>query len=214
MRRSATIGLFLAAAPLAAQTAAPLDKAAATITALDVARRIGVIADDSMMGRDTPSKGLDRTAQYVAEQFQKFGLRPGGDNASWFQRYAITRRRLDLERSRVTFSAGGAESRASFRTAARLVLGTVPDKAVSGPVVLVSGPISARGVEKLNVAGKVVLLPFGTAYLSRPGVEEGTLALYGARPKALLLLADVDSTTFTQKIPTRAPERTVIGGAD
>jgi hypothetical protein len=213
MLRSAIVGLVIAA-PLAAQTAAPLHKAAATITALDVARRIGVIADDSMMGRDTPSKGLDRTAQYVAEQFQRFGLRPGGDNASWFQRYAISRRRLDLERSHVTFSAGGVESRASFRTAARLVLGTVPDKSVSGPVVLVSGPISARGVEKLNVAGKVVLLPFGTAYLSRPGVEEGTLALYGAGPKALLLLADVDSTTFTQKIPTRAPERIVIGGAD
>ena len=34
----------------------------ASITAVDVARRIGIIADDSMMGRDTPSRGLDLTA--------------------------------------------------------------------------------------------------------------------------------------------------------
>ena len=38
-------------------------RAAASITAADVARRIGIIADDSMLGRDTPSRGLELTAQ-------------------------------------------------------------------------------------------------------------------------------------------------------
>lgn len=213
MRCSATIGLLLAAAPLAAQTAAPLESAAATITASDVARHIGIIADDSMMGRDTPSKGLERTAEYVAHQFQKFGLRPGGDRSSWFQRYTISKRRLDLEKSRVIFSAGSSKRAAPLSAAARLILGQVPEKPVTGAVVLVSGPLSAGNAQRLNVAGKVVLLPFGTAHLARPGVEEGARALYASGPKALLLLADVDSTTFTQKIPARAPERTVVGGA-
>src|SRR5688572_26687990 len=92
--------LALPAASAAGQAARPAEpppaaRAAATITSDDVARRIGVIADDSMLGRDTPSRGLDRTAQYVADEFRRFGLKPGGDAGAWFQRYAITRRRLD-----------------------------------------------------------------------------------------------------------------------
>ena len=60
--------VLLAAGPLRAQTAAKpavggLAAAAATITGDDVARRIGIIADDSMMGRDTPSRGLELTGQ-------------------------------------------------------------------------------------------------------------------------------------------------------
>jgi hypothetical protein len=214
MRSSVVFGFALIATPVAAQTSTPLSKAAATITTLEVARRIGIIADDSMMGRDTPSKGLDRTAQYVADQFQQFGLRPGGDSSSWFQRYPISRRRLNLERSRVIFSAGGTQRVAPFSSAARLVLGKVPERLLSGAVVLVSGPISGEAVEKLKVAGKVVLLPFGTANLARPDAEEGARALFAAGPKALLLLADVDSATFAKKIPARAQERTVVGGAD
>src|SRR4051812_12495659 len=111
MRRPPLLGLLLVCpVALLAQTAAPLTKAAGTITGPDVARRIGIIADDSMMGRDTPSRGLELTAQYVADQFKAFGLRPGGDSGSWLQRYPIARRRLDLTQSRVSLSAGGIKS--------------------------------------------------------------------------------------------------------
>ncbi|MFL5403808.1 MAG: hypothetical protein ACJ8BF_13410, partial [Gemmatimonadales bacterium] len=80
MHRLTLIALAFVAAPLGAQMAPPLSRAGATITAGDVARRIGIIADDSMMGRDTPSRGLELTSQYVADQFRSFGLRPGGEH--------------------------------------------------------------------------------------------------------------------------------------
>jgi hypothetical protein len=82
--------LFLLAVPaggLPAQQAAALKKAAETITSADVMRRIQVIAADSMMGRAAPSRGLELTAHYVADQFKRFGLKPGGDNGGWIQRY-------------------------------------------------------------------------------------------------------------------------------
>ena len=41
-----------------------LDAAAGTITADDYFQRLSVIAHDSMMGRDTPSPGLDATADW------------------------------------------------------------------------------------------------------------------------------------------------------
>ena len=96
----------------------------------DVAHRVGVIADDSMLGRDTPSRGLELTAHYVADQFRRFGLRPGGDDGGWFQRYAITRRQFDRDAARGCRRSGGveAESRASTGPA-RLVQGAVPRRA-------------------------------------------------------------------------------------
>src|SRR4026209_459723 len=108
MRRSnLSVLLVLVAAPAAvAQTSAPLHREAATITAEDVARRVGMIADDSMLGRDTPSRGLDMTAQYVANQFKPAGLKPGGDSGTCFQRYPITRRHIDAKASSLTLRSG------------------------------------------------------------------------------------------------------------
>ena len=89
---------------------------------MDVARRIGVIADDSMLGRDTPSRGLELTAEYVAGQFRRFGLQTS------VQRYPITRRRLEPEQSRVVFSTAGREESASFTNAAVFQGGVVPEQ--------------------------------------------------------------------------------------
>src|SRR3954454_20986842 len=71
MRRSALVVLvsLSMAGPLSSQTGSAATHAAGTITAQDVARRIGIIADDSMLGRDTPSRGLELTAKLVAGPF-------------------------------------------------------------------------------------------------------------------------------------------------
>jgi hypothetical protein len=213
MRSAILLGWFLGATPVAlpAQTAAPVSAAAATISGPDVARRIGIIADDSMLGRDTPSRGLDLTAQYVADQFRAFGLRPGGDSGSWFQRYPISLRRLDLARSRVVLSVGGVQSEAPFTTSARVAAGPVPPQAITGPVVVVSGPLDAASAAKLGVKDRIVLVPLSVADSGSAQMEQGIRALYAQRPRALLLMSDKDSASFARKIPARAPERTVIG---
>lgn len=63
------------------------DRASEVITEALVRRHVGVIADDSMLGRDTPSRGLDLTAHYAAANFKRLGLRPGGDSGTFFQWY-------------------------------------------------------------------------------------------------------------------------------
>jgi len=63
--------------------------AAAQIDVDDLRSRLGIIADDSMRGRDTPSPELQQTAEYVAAQFESFGLRPGNGD-SWLQEYPLT----------------------------------------------------------------------------------------------------------------------------
>jgi len=68
---------------------AAIRRAIESITPADVKRRIGIIADDSMGGRDTPSRGLDATARYIAAEFRRFGLTPGGDSGTFIQHYPV-----------------------------------------------------------------------------------------------------------------------------
>jgi hypothetical protein len=205
MRSSILLAFALTAGPLAAQTSQSLGQAAASITAADVSRRIGIIAHDSMMGRDTPSRGLDMTAQYVVDQFRRFGLK------SSFQRYPITKRRLAPEHSRVVFSAGGRQDSASFINAARYEAGTVPETTMRAKALLVGGVHTPETAGQLAVRDKAVLF-VAPLTADRAALQQVLRVLFLAGPKALVILSDADSASFASSIPKRYPERIVIGG--
>jgi len=204
MRLLTFVALVLTAGPLAAQTSPPLSQAAGSITAADVSRRIGIIADDSMMGRDTPSRGLDLTAQYVVDQFRRVGLK------SSFQRYPITRRRLKPEQSRVVFSAGGRMDSASFKNAARFEGGAVPEDGSRATAVLVGGAHTAETAARLNVRNKAVLVVPPSA-ATPAALQQVLRVLFLAGPRALVIVSPADSASFANTIPKAYPERTVIG---
>ena len=207
MHRLPLLGFLFIAHALSAQTSNSVARAAGTITPNDVARRIGIIADDSMLGRDTPSRGLDLTAQYVADQFKSFGLKAGGDSGTWFQRYPITRRKLDLERSRVIFLAGAVADSASLTMSARVVSGPGSNASGSGTAVLVGGPLTADAAGALPIKGKVVLYPLD---YSKPVADNTTRvirALRMAGPSAVVLLSNLDAARFKQKVPRESRER-------
>jgi hypothetical protein len=175
-----------------------------------VAHRIGVIADDSMLGRDTPSKGLEQTAKYIADQFRSFGLAPGGEDGTWFQRYPITRRRLALDSSRLVFRAKDASATADFTRTARYLRGAIPEGPVRGPVIVVGGRVTPDDVEEMPLKGKVVLyvsdfrtgIPLNATQVGR--------ALRLARPKAIVMLSNLDSVAFARRIPRTSPERNSV----
>ncbi len=203
------LALTLPWCSLAAQTSAVGD-AAASITTADVARRIGIIADDSMMGRDTPSRGLELTAEYIAAQFRQFGLKPGGENGTWFQRYSITRRKLDLAGSGVVFQVGNTSAVARLDQSARFSQGAVPDRPVTGSAVLVGGTLTADAVSRMPLQDKLVL--YAPDY-SRPIPENAAQvgrAIRLAAPKAIVLISNLDSAVFAAGIPRRSPERVGI----
>ena len=89
----ATALLLVFAPTVSAQMAAPpppeVASAAATINVADMKQHMGVIAHDSMRGRDTPSPELMETAQYVADRFAEFGLAPGNGD-SYLQLYPLS----------------------------------------------------------------------------------------------------------------------------
>ena len=205
----AALAAVLAAAPfgrLGAQTPAVLTSAAGTITPADVALRIGIIADDSMMGRDTPSPGLEKTAAYVAAQFRKFGLKPGGEDGTWFQRYRISRRRIDTAASEVGFSFRGRQLQVKLDHDARFAFGSVPDKELSAPAVLVGGLLSSEGAEQANVKGKAVIAVLDYSKPLAPAVQHSLIALYEAGAVGIVLVSNRDSATFAQRVAAQAQQ--------
>jgi hypothetical protein len=112
-----------------------IDAAAATITEADYLRRVGVIAHDSMAGRDTPSPGLDKTAAWIASELQRFGLRGGAADGSFIQRYPLRSIMVDRQRS----GLGGGPRRLEFgRDIIPLTVGAEEGEARGG-LVLLSG---------------------------------------------------------------------------
>src|SRR5262245_4688312 len=64
------------------------------ITAGQLKDYLDFIASDEMEGRGTPSRGLDITAKFIATHLSRWGLRPGGDIGSYFQRIALRRNKI------------------------------------------------------------------------------------------------------------------------
>jgi hypothetical protein len=51
---------------------------------------IKFLSSDELEGRGNGSAGLERAADYIAQQFRAAGLRPGGIDGGWFQPFGIT----------------------------------------------------------------------------------------------------------------------------
>lgn len=58
---------------------------ATEITANDLRTRLYQIADDSMRGRRIGEPGNAKTTEYIAREFARLGLKPAGDDGTWFQ---------------------------------------------------------------------------------------------------------------------------------
>src|SRR6188472_3063283 len=75
--RALVLALVALAACARASTIAPAGTSAgatsADITEADLRRRLFLIADDSMMGRETGSEGAHKTTEYIASEFKRLG---------------------------------------------------------------------------------------------------------------------------------------------
>jgi len=212
-----TLFRCLAVAALASAAGSPLtaQMAAATnptdvITPDAIYQHLSVIAHDSMMGRDTPSPGLDMTAQYVADQFASFGLEPGGENGTWFQRYPIYRTQLDVENSHVGFMMDGTDRHLSFSADAAHWFGPFPAEEVHGPVVMIGGMLDAGEIKKIDVEGKIVLLVIDMARMRDQQFRVGLFALYSFGPAAVVVVSNRSDTEFASRLARQTKARTVL----
>jgi hypothetical protein len=199
MRAWAFTAVLAAALPAPAHGQGLPDAAVESITATDMAARIGIISDDSMMGRDTPSPGLERAAAYVIGEFQRLGLRPAGEHGSYVQRFAVTRWTLDTAASRLRLRSGAVEREADFTRGARFAGGRVPSGPIRGRAVLLTGPLSAQAASNPWLRGRIVLVPvdYAAPWPAELGDRVDQLA---SRASAVVLLSNRDASTAARRI--------------
>jgi len=124
------------------------------------------IASDALLGRDTPSPGLDAAAEFIAFHLKRWGLKPAGDNGTYFQKIAMTRRGYDT--AKTTADIDGIKPR--FSTEFTVISG---NGSGTGKLVYVPDAVDAT-----NVQGKVVLLGTGANQSEvASALEKGAVAV-------------------------------------
>src|SRR5260370_6393684 len=84
--------ILLALCLSAAEPPAAWQPALERISAQSMRGHLSFIASDLLEGRNTPSRGLDLAAEYIAAQFRRAGLEPAGDDG-----YFQTAKMVDVE---------------------------------------------------------------------------------------------------------------------
>ncbi len=77
-------------------------KVAEGVTARQLSDYLHFVASDEMEGRDTPSRGLDLTAKFIAMNLSRWGVKPAGDNGSYFQKFALRSETTDPTKNTLT----------------------------------------------------------------------------------------------------------------
>lgn len=109
-RRAATLAIaLLVAVPSGIELRAGQASPAATgqaITEQELREHLTYIASDALEGRATYTEGLGLAAAYIAQHLDEWGVQPGGDNGTYFQRVPSLGVRTTRQ-SMVTVTAGG-----------------------------------------------------------------------------------------------------------
>jgi hypothetical protein len=85
--------------------------------------RLYIFADDSMMGRETGTRGHLMSTAYIANELTRLGLKPVGDNGTFFQNVPMIRRAFD-EKS--TIAVGSVTLHGGTDFIATAATGVVP----------------------------------------------------------------------------------------
>ncbi len=192
---------------LGAQSPKQVKAAGALITPAKVLTRISVIADDSMGGRNTPSPGLEKTAQYLADSYKAWGLKPAGENGTWFQRYPMVKKRIDPVASYVEANEAGTITRYPI---GKFVYGSgFTVQPVTGEVVILAGNITVADIENAaNLKGAVAFVVFDDAKAAT--WRSALRAVAAKQPAAIVVLTNQDPTMFARLKAANATSRFVI----
>ena len=190
--------LLLPAVSLTAQSkpspARSVQTAARTITAEDIRRRIAIIADDSMRGRDTPSPELEKVAAYIAGEYRRLGLKSGGDSGGFLQRYSLDRVQVVPESS-IAFVHGGGDATLSFGKDFIFADNAFESGDYAGALVLLSGPLGGTlTADTAAVAGKMVVVT------SRPRNRVERQRVLSWHPAGIVLVSPVPDSIWMQAV--------------
>lgn len=140
---------------------------ASSITAEDMKRHLYIIAGPEMEGRDTPSPGLEKAANYIESHFKSLGLAPGNKD-SYRQPFPLYKD--SMTSSSLHVNGEGFELTKDFQP--NVMLNHTAEMRFSEVVFagygIVDGDLDAY--KDLDVSGKLVLIVDGSPANYKPSV--------------------------------------------
>lgn len=186
--------------------AAATDRAAAlaSVTGAEIRSHMAVLADDRLRGREAGTEDYERAAEYVAAQYRAAGLRPLGDDGSYFQNIKFFESRLDPASAQLSFTTNSKRAALTFRNdfVASGGYGNA-DQAVTAELVFVGYGIVAPELghddfADIDVAGKILVMLSGAP----PGFDTDRRAYYSSgRGKAARAAARGAAGTLVLRTP-------------
>jgi hypothetical protein len=190
-----------AAAPQSFAPAPEVYRALASISGDSLRGNLSFLASELLEGRDTPSRGLDIAALYVAAQFRRAGLEPAGDDG-----YFQTAKMLRVAPAGDAFELriqSGARTLAVSREQITVVS--------QQPLELSGAPVykalDRAGLRASAVEGRVVLLDS-----SRGDARAVAQTAAALQPAAFLEIADDEGNPVVRRLIDAGAERTAFGG--
>lgn len=120
------------------------EEAISTITEDSFRNRLYFIASDALLGRDTPSPGLEAAAAYIVSEYRQLGVEPAGDDGTYYQRWPYRQIRTDADAA--TLEIRGDAGTLSFDAGAMAARGA-SDEELSLPLVAAGTPADIAGME-------------------------------------------------------------------
>ncbi|MBD0370744.1 MAG: M20/M25/M40 family metallo-hydrolase [Pyrinomonadaceae bacterium] len=148
------------AAVKTAPTLSAAERAAASLVRAETIRKITTeLSAPEMQGRGTAQPGGERAARYIADHFQKLGLKPAGDNGTYLQA-------IKFKSSQVTPDSSLKAGNAVLKQGADFVLAppfTSEQMDASGGLVFVGYGVNSQELKRndfegIDVKGKIVVI--------------------------------------------------------
>ena len=123
------------------------------------------LASDELEGRESTTKGETISSLYIAKELRKYGVKPFGDNETYFQNFEVDVRWVD-ENSKVTFVANDGETVLELGEDFLLSKNPMPAEEYSGKnyeIVFAGYGVTAHSYgyddyANIDVSSKVVLI--------------------------------------------------------
>jgi hypothetical protein len=167
------------------------------------------LADDLLEGRGTGKRGHEVSARYVASEFEALGLKPAGQDGTYYQRVPLRQITVEPDKCAVTITENGSASQLKWGDDFIMRGSEVsPDLSIEAPVVFVGYGVRTPDGKYddyagLDVKGKIVAVLIGAppslpselrAHLSTAREKSRTARDHGAVGVLVLWTAKNDKT--------------------
>ncbi len=157
-------------------TSIPLPPSVITADALRA--HVAFLASDTLEGRNSPSKGLDVAAEYIASRFRAAGLKPMGDDG-YFQTAEWTRSQVNPEGFALTLESGGERFEVPYN---QVTLEAAPATALVGVSMVRMTLEEASQASDSALRGQALLI-------NLPATDRVVMQRYSSLRRRLLKLA-------------------------